>query len=52
MKKFVLFIVIAAFGQSAFAQTFSGGVKTGVSLWFTKDYDNKKLHFPEGQNMT
>lgn len=52
MKKLVLFFTVIVFTQIAFAQTFSGGVRTGKSLWFTRDYHDKKLHNVHGQNMS
>ncbi|HTN46431.1 MAG TPA: hypothetical protein VL098_08805 [Flavipsychrobacter sp.] len=52
MKKIIILIAFVLSFQTLPAQTFSGGLRTGTSLWFTKDYTNEKPHFTEGQNMT
>lgn len=51
MKKLLLLMVITALTESIVAQTFSGGVQTGAVLSFTKDQDNNRLRFTQGQNV-
>jgi|GEM_PF-6848680 len=52
MKNRLLLIMTFCFCSTAFSQTFSGGLQTGTSLWFTKTYKDQQLHFTKGQNMT
>ncbi len=51
MKKPFLLLAVMAFVATSFAQQFSGGLRSGASLWLA-GYQEKKLRNTKGQNIT